>query len=297
MEQNNTSVSIPTELKQYQKVIDIMTSVDSNSSAAADFGVKLIKDANGHVSEAVYYSDTGDLIKKIFYKGSLVSHIEHYRYNRIRSQEQYKDGKMYRKSLYNKNGYLVSTICYEYNRAGNIVSVRKNINNQVYQVKYDYDELGRPNCRILCMNTRMLATQKFRYDIIDRIVEYEDNHQKIKVYKVNQNNELVKYTITDNYGNVIEVLNKFLCSQYIGTDVNLNGHIVTVKNSEYLDNVMLKKPYPSSDDLDLAMSNILGNGEKNIVEIVHNTEIGNGVMSKGHEAKILPISIRKLQLL
>lgn len=297
MEQNYFSIPIPTELKQYQKIVDAITPMENEEKPETDFGVKLIKNTSGYVSEAHYYSDTGDLLKKIFYQGSTVCRIEHFRYKKMRSQETYRDGRLQRKSIYNRDGQLVSSINYEYNRKDLITVIRKVAQEKRYEVLYDYDELGRPNGRILRMNSKTLDTQKFRYDIIDRIVEYEDSNQNIKVHKVNTKNELVKYTITDKIGNSIDIYNKFLCSDYIATEIDLNGHKTIIKDSSYLGNALLKKPYASEDDLDLAMSNIFNKDKYNYVARKHNTDITNMVINKNMNNNVLPISIRKMQLI
>lgn len=296
MEQNCISISIPTELKQYEKTEKIISESEILEDSCQDFGVKLIKNINGTISQAEYYSESGDILKKVYYKGSAVSCIEHFRYGKMRSQETYTDGLILRKSIFDNNLQLLSSISYEYNRKGDITAVKKTYKQQKYEIFYGYDDLNRPNSRELRQNSKVLDKQIFRFDIIDRIVEYEDKNQKIKVEKVNPNNELVKYLIKDCAGNTIDIYNKFLCSEYIGTDISLNGHKTTVKDRSYLDNVMLKKPYPSVDDLDLAFSGYINKYKVLPIKRMCNTDIAENIINK-QKSNVLPISVRKLHLI
>lgn len=297
MEQNYISTSIPIELRQYQKTVETIKAVTENKVSSADFGVKIVTNSEGNVSEAHYYSDTGDLLKKIFYKGSSVSRIEYYRYKKIRSEEIYSAGKIHKKTIYNRAGEQVSIISYEYNKKNTISAIKKSVKNRQYAVIYGYDELGRANSRTLKLNEIILETQKFRYDILDRIVEYSDSNQTIKVYKINTDNELISYTITDKIGNNIEITNKFFCSEYLGTDIDLNGHKTTVEDRIYLDNVMLKKPYPSEDDMDLAMSAILNQNNVTPIKKEHDNDVLEELIQQKLKQHALPITVRKMQLI
>ena len=78
----------------------------------------------------------------------------------------------------------------------------------------------------------------------------------INVHKVNPKNELVSYTITDVIGNRIIINNKFMCSDYIGTDIELNDHKTSIKDISYVNNIMLKKPYATEEDLYYALSHL-----------------------------------------
>ncbi len=253
MSENYLRISIPVELKQYQKLDN---TIDDNT-ITADFGVKIVKDSNGDMQYAAYYSDSGDIIKKIFYKGSSVANIKHYRDNTLTYQECFNNGRLKRKITYDKSGKAKADIVYEYNSKNLIVAIRKNSDNNRYEVEYGYDELSRVDSRIIKYNSKICLQQMYRYDILDRVVEYRDRNQHIKVQKINPKNELLAYTITDRAGNDIIIINKYLCSDYIGTEIDLNGHKTTVKDKAYVDNVMLKHPFTSEDDLDLVFSNII----------------------------------------
>ena len=69
MTENYLCISIPEELQQYKKIANL---IDNNDNAKVvpntDFGVRLIRDMYGNPVHAEYYSDTGELLKKIFYE-------------------------------------------------------------------------------------------------------------------------------------------------------------------------------------------------------------------------------------
>ena len=166
----------------------------------------------------------------------------------------------------------------------------------------------RVNSRIIKVNKNTVAEQRYRYDILDRIVEYKDENQTINVLKLNPKNELLSYTITDRNGNTISIINKYMCSDYIGTEIDLNGHKTTVNDKSYVDNVMLKKPYTSEDDLDLVISKMLNNSKSEseskpkLIPITRrgpNKDISDTIINNNliNSNKPLPISMRKVQLL
>lgn len=298
MANNYISISIPSELKQFEKIVKVISSNDETEEFSKnDFGVKLIKNDEGQVSEALYYSNTGDLLKKIFYSGSSIYRIEYYRDNKMRVLESYTMGKLLNKCIYDKFGQLYCTFNYEYHQKDLITSIKKIVKDKHYKVEYEYDDCNRINCRILILNSQILDTQKFKYDVIDRIIEYKDNNQEIKVEKINTNNELIKYTISDIIGNKIEIWNKFLCSDYVGTEIELNGHKTSIKDRSYVDNVMLKRPYATEDDLDLAMSCILDKKQLMSVTRTNKQDISDSILKDRVNDNTLPISIRKLHLI
>ena len=308
MVQNYLCIFIPEELQQFAKLVEPANDSISSIQTSRDFGVKLIKDEYGNLTCAAYYSDTGELLKKIIYKGSSVSTIEQYRNDLLYSTEKYDNGKITRRTKYDKFGKIVSAVSYEYNRKDQITTIRKFINDTRYAVIYGYDELMRVNSRKIKVDDKFVEEQFYRYDILDRVVEYKDKNQKIEVHKLNPNNSLLSYTITDNIGNQIHVKNKFMCSEYLGTEIQLNGHTTTIKEKSYIDNVMLKKPFTSEDDLDLALSNIYKkHPSKQSVPIqmtrresknnVINMVIDDKLKPKETKTTVLPISIRKRTLL
>ena len=257
MTRNYLCISIPEELQKFTKVVTFSDSYCETEKIKKDFGVKILKDDSGNEVGTAYYSESGELIKKIIYHGSAVASIEHYRNNKLYSKENYDGGKLSRKRLYTPCGNLSATINYKYNSKEHITSIQKIADNLRYLVEYGYDELMRVNSRVLKINDKIINEQYYKYDILDRIVEYRDCNQQIIVHKVNQNNELVSYSITDAIGNRIIINNKYMCTDYIGTEITLNEHKTTIKDKSYVNNLMLKKPFTSEDDLDFALTNLI----------------------------------------
>ena len=62
---------------------------------------------------------------------------------------------------------------------------------------YKYDDLNRIVCRKLYKNSEHINEQHYKYDILDRIIEYQDDNQHIVVNKISLNNELLSYVIID----------------------------------------------------------------------------------------------------
>ena len=306
MSENYLCISIPEELQQFKKISRILEENNEPEQPTVnfDFGVKLVKDEQGNPAHAEYYSDTGELLKKIYYHGSAVSRIEHYRNNRLYSEEEYIDGKLDQEKTFNNLRELIATIKYKYAPKGRLMSISKLIKDDRYDVDYGYDELGRVNKRTIKQNSNPLDEQKYRLDIMDRIVEYRDRNQMIRVHQINHNNDLVSYTITDKAGNSIAVINKFLCSDYIGSEVDVNGHKTTLKDRCYVDNEMLKRPSATKDDLNFILARLFKQLKREKTPDIKTKRIekqailekiiGDNITAP---MKILPISMRKLQLI
>lgn len=291
-----TGISLPVELLEYKKNTQKAPEGCSNINIP-DFGVKLVKNDIGELEYSAYYSDSGELIKQVYYEGSSVSLIKHFRNKKLYYSENYKESKLYRKTTYDKNGNIFAITVFEYNRQNQIKSIRKSMQSNRFTVEYGYDDLKRVNSRKILVNNEVISEQEYKYDILDRIVEYKDNSQKINVYKISPNNKLIKYTITDSSGNEINIINKYLCSDYIGTDIELNGHKTSVKDLTYTDNVMLKKPFTSEDDLDFAVSSILKKSENGMTRRIRENNAIDIRINSNIEKNPMPISIRKLALL
>lgn len=294
-------ISIPDELQQYKK--NIIMPQPEKTEVRTDFGVKVVKDQSGNPTHAEYYSDSGELLKKIYYKGSSISTIEHYRNCVLHTQEEFKEGLMHRELIFNNNGEITTTIKYFYNKKNKITAIQKNTHNERYEVEYGYDDLMRVNSRTLKYNNEVIEEQRYKYDILDRIIEYQDRNQIIKIHKINQNNDIINYTITDLAGNTIVIINKFLCKEYIGTELDLNGHKTVVNDRCYVDNITLKKPVTTKDDLDFALSGVLKNWQEKKDKITTKRYSNKDIIEKiigekvNLKRKVLPISMRKLQLI
>ena len=282
-------VSIPIELRQYQK---IQAKPDNVPNCTFESSVRIFRNSDGEVEHAAYYSDTGELLKRVYYKGSAIINIKHYRNNLLYINEEYTEGKLGGRVIYDNKGNVSSSTYYTYNRQDKITSIRKQKGVQSFRVDYGYDELNRVNSRKVYLNAEVIKEQTYRYDILDRIVEYKDDTQVIKINTISKNNELISYKITDKIGNEISVLNKFDAYGYARSEIYLNGHTISVRDKSYLDNIMLKQPYTTEDDLDFIISNLFSSplyGTKR----ENTSDISSDVIQSNIQNRTVPISMRK----
>ena len=171
---------------------------------------------------------------------------------------------------------------------------KKTLNKELL-VGYRYDTFGRIIEKNISFNGKQTTKQEYRYDVLDRVVEYKDTKRKILVDKIGQNNELISYTITDRIGNVINVDNHFADCGYICTSLKVNGHSTSVNDASYVDNVMLKKPFATEDDLDIIISNLF-TGMDTVTQRTASEDNAKSLINNGIEIRTLPISLRKRAL-
>ena len=233
-------------------------------------------------------------MKRVIYNGSSIVAIQHYRNNSLYITEDYKDNLIVTKKIYDKLGKVISKIYYEYDRQNNLTGICKLQDFSQYRIQYGYDELQRVNSRKIWINTEVVEEQKYKYDILDRIIEYSDLNQSILVKKISENNDLLAYTITDKIGNEISITNHLIAGEYIKTEILLNGHSMEIKDYSYLDNIMLKKPYISEDDLELVISNLLKTEiEDKATQRINKNDTTNTIINKSIDTARQSIPLRK----
>ena len=286
-------LAVPADLKAYYHVTDVIRNVDAGEKNLLTSDVVINRDTQGCISSVKYYTRDRELLKEIFYKDDSINKIDFYRGNVLYSTEAYKNGLLALKFVFRNNGYLANTYEYDYDKKGKIISICKKCDEREIAVVYKYDELERIAARKLYLNSEKILEQHYRYDILDRIKEYSDDNQQIIVNKVSRKNELLSYVIIDRMGNKVTVENHFTIHGYTNTEIIVNGHSTTVKDTSYVDNIMLKKPYATEDDLDLIIANLFGGtGTRNSEE----SSVIKSSFKKAQqdiEPRILPISIRK----
>ena len=293
MTENYMCVSIPRELQSFAKCKDKLLKTNIQGPKLLNFGVKFIKKIDGKLDYAAHYSDTGELVKKVYYEGSRIKKIQHFSNNILYMDEEYSDDLIVRKIKYSKDKTILSKTGYTYNRNNKITSIRKTKSGNTFSVEYGYDELERVNRRIVSYNHEIVKEQKYRFDILDRIVEYSDNNQTIRVQKISPDNKLIYYSITDKIGNEITIINNFFCSEYQKTEVTLNGHKIELVDKNYVDNIMLKKPYATEDDLDLIISNLFNEKTEYTTKRTSLSDTADSIIDNTITARALPISLRK----
>ena len=292
MNESNLCVSIPMELKVFCKKTEHVF-ISKVPKMQNNFGIKLFKKPNGEIEYAAYYSDSGELVKKVFYDGFKIITTEHFRNGKLHLKEYFSSDKLIRKINYDKNLNIASTVEYNYNRQDKISSVKKTLDKNIYLVEYGYDEFRRVNSRKIHFNGECINEQKYRFDILDRIVNYSDNNQNVNVLQISPKNELIYYKIIDKMNNEISVINHFNTNGYKNTDISLNGHTISITDRSYVDNIMLKKPYTSEDDLDLIISKMLNNNTSEFKTTRTKTDSLDDMINCSIQSRTLPISIRK----
>lgn len=286
------NLKIPEEIIQYLKIKN-----DCNCDyGALESNIEVNYDSFGRIISIAHYTPDRELLRIIFYEGSKVAKINNYRAENLYSTEEYTNNLMLAKTIYKRNGDVQCVYKYEYNKENKISRISKYREGRDVLVCYRYDFLGRIIERNVCLNGKHNIKQKFNYDILDRVVDYEDNNQKLHVNAISQKNELISYVITDTMGNNINVENHFADCGYICTSIVLNGHSTKVNDSSYVDNIMLKKPSASEDDLDLIISNLFSSVEEKNYTKDLSTSVkakSKSLIDKNIENRTLPISIRK----
>lgn len=293
MTENNLCVTVPPELQCYQKFDGYCQKTEPNVQSPTDFGVKVFRTPDGTIEHVAYYSDFGDIMKRVYYNGACISYIRHYRNNLMCGEEEFFDNRIRRKRKYDKYGKICSQYLYEYNKANNISCIKKYSAGNLYSVQYDYDDLNRTNYRKIEINNSVINEQHYKYDILDRLIDYNDLNQRAHVNQLSTNNELLNYTITDNLGNEIQIVNYFNNQKYDCSEISMNGHKMITKDIKYVDNIMLKKPYTTDEDLEMILANLFKDSENIITKRVITECTADDLIDEKIIKYSLPISIRK----
>ena len=289
MQDITNSFTIPEELVKYFNP----DNAEENLNFSSD--IEVVRNSNGKISCIKLYSPDKELIKTLCYENSKIVLVNHFRQNLLYSSDRYNNELLIEKNVYRRNGALAYTINYEYNREKRLNRICKKALNRELLVGYRYDSFGRIIEKNISFNGKQRTKQEYSYDVLDRIVEYKDTKQKILVNKISQNNELISYTITDRINNVISVENHFADCGYICTTLVVNGHSTTVNDTSYVDNVMLKKPFATEDDLDIIISNLF-TGLNTATQRAGCYSNAMDIINNNIENRALPIALRKRAL-
>lgn len=289
MQDITNSFTIPEELVKYFNP----DNAEENLNFSSD--IEVVRNSNGKISSLKLYSPDKELIKTLCYENSKIVLVNHFRQNLLYSSDRYNNELLIEKNVYRRNGALAYTINYEYNREKRLNRICKKALNRELLVGYRYDSFGRIIEKNISFNGKQRTKQEYSYDVLDRIVEYKDTKQKILVNKISQNNELISYTITDRISNVISVENHFADCGYICTTLVVNGHSTSVNDASYVDNVMLKKPFATEDDLDIIISNLF-TGMDTATQRAGCYSNAMDIINNNIENRALPIALRKRAL-
>ncbi|MBR1776909.1 hypothetical protein IJ750_07550 [bacterium] len=286
-------IIIPTELKQY-KIGEEIQEQDIKTSCAKN-NVLIKRNDNGLVEQVEYFDENGELEKSLTYKGASVSKETVYKNGKIRVEKEFSENKLTSKKVFRNNGETLYENNYRYD-SNNLVFISKKEKDIECAVIYIYDELDRIISRKIYKNREIISEQFYKYDISGKILGYRDRNQTVEVCRRNQKNELLCYKIKDIKGNEILIKNIFDGFAYLKTEIVLNGNCATVMNRDYVDNIVLKKPCATDDDLDLVISK-LENKKISETECKKINDISEHVIKEEIEKVILPIALRKRAIL
>ena len=259
---------------------------------------EIIRDNDGNINRVNYYSNDG-ASKQVYYNGDYISEIRYFYDGILYKKQIYKDEKLVTEYFYKKTGELSYCLEYEY-KLHKISALTRTYGFNKRRVELNYDQFDRISERTILVNNINFLTQYYSYDALDRIIGYRDDNYRVFVEQFTRNNELQTYKITDKMNNIVVVNNRFDENYYTETELTVNNKTIIVKNKNYVDNVMIKKPTQNMDDLDLILSNLynqkqefnctrrtsaklderLNSGVANLIEFKSNT-------------KVLPLALRK----
>ena len=294
MDNSCIKFSVPEELREY--CLNYPQKSEFNldfSSFVSDVTIK--RDDLGQIVYIDYISSQKGLEKRVFYKNNSVSKVNYYTLGKLSLKEEFEDDRLILKSFYNNFEKCLYSIKYEYDYKSNIETLRKNVSGNEIFIKYYYDDIGRVIERCLFYGVDLITSQHYSYDILNRILEYEDERIHIQVQRINKAGLLEAYKIDDKFGNNIEIENYFDLIYYKYSKVTINGHSKNIVNNSYLDNLMLKAPYASENDIELCLMNYL-NSNSGILALSQIKNEDSINLEKSNKIKALPISIRKRYL-
>ena len=242
------------------------------------------------VSENYYSKDDNSLIKEVFYMGKSIAKINYYKDEVLYKTEEFKEGAA-SKILYNKHGGVTYRI--DYDKKNRIQNVIKYGDNEL-SVTYEYDKSNRIIMIKSFINKLAVSTQFYVYDKLGRVVEYKDDNQVIKIADIGKGNGVASYTIIDNIGHETHVNNSFDEEGYVSTEIVSGYETINVEEESCANNIMLKKPDLSENNLDTITSNLFKSVKSNntnyaiILKRTSSKQTNNNMKSQ-----VLPITIRK----
>ena len=294
MNEREIGVPIPIELNSEFNDVNSHVATYLNCEIKNKPLVRATRNEEGLYNCVEYYNPDKTLSKKIYYKYGNITKLEKYKNGILIYTKEYNsdNNKLELITYFSSSKEVLSKIKFKYTRDNRIKGITKIFDNEIYSIEYSYDALYRVNSRIIKVNNKIIDEEKFKFDIFERIVEYQNNNISIYILERRKNLQLCKYKIIDNEGNELFIHNKFNEKEdYINTEVILNGQKTVTKNVQYLDNKYLKNPYTSPEDLELIISRYT-----NETLFINNSDNLLDFCKNKNENNILPITIRKLQL-
>ncbi len=248
----------------------------------------------GEIISVNYYLEEGDLEKQVFYENGEISKIRYYKDNKVIKLEDYVGGVNISSKKYDKKGNCIYQIKYTYDKYNRIVKISKIIKDREISVKYEYDEIGRIVLRKFYVDLSERFFQEYRYDILNNLVEYIDNNQHIIVENF-MDEKLLSYRIINSLSKETSITNNFKNGKYQNTRIVSEEKDYTEVNVNYVDNIMMKKPFAKEEDLDLVISELISH-DKGFLCSSSRVNKTQDILDEYIKLRALPISIRKCVL-
>ena len=248
----------------------------------------------GEIISVNYYLEEGDLEKQVFYENGEISKIRYYKDNKVIKLEDYVGGVNISYKKYDKKGNCIYQIKYTYDKYNRIVKISKIIKDREISVKYEYDEIGRIVLRKFYVDLSERFFQEYRYDILNNLVEYIDNNQHIIVENF-MDEKLLSYRIINSLSKETFITNNFKNGKYQNTRIVSEEKDYTEVNVNYVDNIMMKKPFAKEEDLDLVISELISH-DKGFLCSSSRVNKTQDILDEYIKLRALPISIRKCVL-
>lgn len=260
--------------------------------------VETVYNSDGTILSVDYYEDEY-LERKVFYEGSSVSEIRYYKEGKIDFKQVFRDDVLVSEYFYKASGEISFSLEYEY-KLGKIFAVSQILGLNKRKVELKYDFLDRITGRNIYFDDKLVLTQHYFYDAMGRISAYDDENYSLLVEKFTKDNKLHRYRITDKMKHEIVITNNFDNGNYVDSKVSVNGLNTIVKDINYVDNIMTKKPTKSMDDLDLIISKLFNGQESSVSTKRSSSELEDRLDSNlvniiEYKTKVrpLPIALRK----
>ena len=265
--------------------------------------VETRKDTSGNIVEVDYYH-LDNILKKVKYADGSVSEVIYFREGNLEKKQLYEEGRLNKEYVYKTNGEVLYLLEYEYN-LNKLFSITQTFGLNSRKVEFGYDFMGRITERKIYSDDNPVLNQKYFFDALDRVSGYEDDYFSFMVGKFTQNNQLQTYRITDKMKNEVIVTNNFEDKNYIDTEISVNGSKKNVKDTSYLENIIMKKPTKNMEELDLIISKLYDNKEQEYSMATRRPSATSeerlesnlvNIIEYKTKSKPLPISLRKRAL-
>lgn len=273
---------MPSELEQF------LISTDTHHDAEEKIKwVSTNNETDNKKYTTEYYSQAGELLKAEHYVNGTKKEI-YYNNGNVINKDEFNVDRIYEIKSFDKNRKLISSTKY-IRINGFVISIVRHENGNEYKISYSYDEIKRIINKTIYINQEIIIKQIYCYDSLNRIAEYRDNQQTLNIINHTTSNIPAFYTLSDIYGNQIDIKNNFDNYEYKNTEITLNSNSKTIINEYYYNNFILKKPSATEEDFNCTISHI------NKWFNMENSKSGS-ILQFENKNKILPITLRKRAL-